>query len=81
MSSNQLRKLNAYPEWKSKNEIDEVKSFVLSIQNKQIPNYPASVQTTSKKRRYLEKFGKDYYVDTANRISGGVLTEIEVIEE
>jgi hypothetical protein len=73
MSSNQLRKLNSYPEWKSKKDIDEVKAFVLSIQNDEEPKYPASLSTRDK-RRYMEKFGKDYFVDTRGKFAGGVVT-------
>ena len=73
MSSSQLRKLNAYPEWKSKKEIDEVRAFVLSIQNQEEPKYPANFSTRNK-RRYQQKFGKDFFVDTQGEFSGGVVT-------
>ena len=62
MSSNKLRTLNSYPEWKTKRGIDEVRAFVSSIQNREEPNYPANL-TNEQKRRYMDKFGKDYYVE------------------
>ena len=77
MSSTQLRKLNAYPEWKTEQGINNVIKFVISLQDND-PNkvvYPQSVKTTIQKKRFMEKFGNgDFQVDTEKPIIGGVAT-------
>ena len=72
MSSNQLRTLNAYPEWKSEETINEVREFVLSIQNGDNLKYPVSVTSYRDRKRYMEKFGTDFWVNET--IIGGSIT-------
>jgi len=77
MSSTQLRKLNAYPEWKTEQGINDVIKFVISLQDNDANKvvYPQSVKTTIQKKRFMEKFGNgDFQVDTEKPIIGGVAT-------
>ena len=51
-----LRKLNAYPEWKSRNKIDDVATY---IKDGEMPTY---VKTKLQKQRYKDKYGANDFV-------------------
>jgi hypothetical protein len=51
-----LRKLNAYPEWKTKTKIDDVAKY---IQDDLLPPY---TKTTLQKTRYKEKYGTGDFI-------------------
>ena len=62
MTSTQLRTLNAYPDWNSVAQINQVKAYVVS--NYQV--YPPNL-SQRQQDRYDEKFGSNYEV-VANRL-------------
>ena len=51
-----LKKFNAYPEWKSKNKIDDVATY---IKDGEMPTY---VKTKLQKQRYKDKYGANDFV-------------------
>jgi len=64
MTSVELRKLNAYPEWRSDNKINAVIQYVQAIQNNN-PNPPINLQlypTQRKRQRFIEKFEQGFRV-------------------
>ena len=67
MTSKELRTLNAYPEWKSNDDIENVRNFVLSIQNNQPLNIPEELNNRQK-RRFYEKFINNYFVDDNGKL-------------
>ena len=51
-----LRKLNAYPEWKSKNKIDDVAKYIKDGE------MPTDIKTKLQKQRYKDKYGANDFV-------------------
>ena len=66
MSSQELRKLNAYPDWSTKKGIDDVIKYVESLPTN-TKKYPANL-TTRQRNRYDEKFENDYFVKPKRQI-------------
>ena len=65
MTSTQIKKLNAYPEWNSPNTYEQVLNYVQSINEDEEPQYPPNLNS-SKKARYKQKFSKDFIVEPLN---------------
>ena len=64
MTSVELRKLNAYPEWRNDNMIDAVTQYVQAIQNNN-PNPPINQQlypTQRKRQRFIQNFQQGFRV-------------------
>jgi len=62
MSSVELKKINAYWDWKDIQSIQQVWHFVTSVQSRRPDaelDYPPGL-TNSQKKRYKKKFGKDW---------------------
>ena len=62
MTSKELRKLNAYPEWKDFDKYEDVKLYAAS--RGIAPQYPDNI-TSQQKRRFIEKF-RDFQVGIRN---------------
>ena len=76
MTSVELRKLNAYPEWRDDNMIDAVTQYVQAIQNNN-PNAPINQQlypTQRKRQRFIQKFQQGFRVLNIN-LTWNVLSE------
>ena len=65
MTSLILRKLNAYPEFKEKEMINDIIEYIKS-KNTNNPKYPDNINTTRKKQRYIEKFNTDFDVENGS---------------
>ena len=64
MTSVELRKLNAYPEWRDNNKIVAVINYVQAIQNNN-PNPPVNAQlypTQRQQARFIQKFQQGFSV-------------------
>jgi hypothetical protein len=65
MTSTQIKKLNAYPEWNTLPTYESVLNFVQSINEDEEPQYPENLNN-SQKARYRQKFSKDFNVEPFN---------------
>lgn len=62
MTSVELRKLNAYPEWKNDNMITAVTNYVEALQQGN-PNPPIAIYATERQRaRFIQKFSQGFRV-------------------
>jgi hypothetical protein len=85
--STKLHTLNAYPEWHEDKLWKQVRSFVKSIQiNPQKAVYPKTMTDTQIRKRFHQKFHKDYEV-VNNRLyyrpkdaNGNYRLSLEIIE-
>jgi len=55
MTSTQIKKLNAYPEWNSPNTYEQVLNYTQSISENEEPQYPQNLNS-NQKARYKQKF-------------------------
>ena len=62
MTSTQIKKLNAYPEWNTLPTYESVLNFVQSINEDEEPQYPRNLNN-SQKTRFKQKFSKDFTVE------------------
>lgn len=65
MTSTQIKKLNAYPEWNSLNTYEQVLNYIQSINEDEEPQYPQNLNS-NQKARYKQKFSKDFNVEPFN---------------
>ena len=61
MTSTQIKKLNAYPEWNNPNTYEQALQYIQSI-NEEEPQYPPNL-SSQQKTRYKQKFSKDFIVE------------------
>jgi len=63
MTSTQIKKLNAYPEWNSPITYEQVLHYIQSInEEEEEPQYPPNL-TSQQKTRYRQKFSQDFIVE------------------
>ena len=62
MTSTEIKKLNAYPEWNTLPTYIQVMNYIQSINEDEEPEYPPNLNYNQKKR-YKEKFSKDFIVE------------------
>jgi len=62
MTSTQIKKLNAYPEWNNPNTYEQVLQYIQSINEDEEPQYPPNL-TSQQKTRYKQKFSQDFNVE------------------
>ena len=63
MTSTQIKKLNAYPEWNSPTTYEQVLNYIQSInEDEEEPQYPSNLKSYQK-ARYKQKFSKDFIVE------------------
>ena len=63
MTSNQIKKLNSYPEWHTILQLNAVKAYVNSINLvPPVPVYPPNIANVRQIKRYDKKFGHDFEV-------------------
>ena len=65
MNSTQIKKLNAYPEWNSLPAYIQVMNYIQSINEDEEPEFPSNMNSNQKKR-YQQKFSKDFIVEPHN---------------
>jgi hypothetical protein len=65
MTSTQIKKLNAYPEWNSLPAYIQVMNYIQSINEDEEPEFPNNMNSNQKKR-YQQKFSKDFIVEPHN---------------
>ena len=66
MTSTQIKKLNAYPEWNTPNTYIQVLNYIQSInEDEEEPQYPPNLNSIQK-TRYKQKFIKDFLVEPLN---------------
>ena len=65
MTSTQIKKLNAYPEWNTLPTYESVLNYIQSINEDEEPQYPENLKN-SQKARYKQKFSKDFNVEPFN---------------
>ena len=59
-----LRKLNAYPEWRTKSSIKSVAKYLDDVEkDKEQPSFPASIKTKHQQKRFTSKFGNNFQVE------------------
>ena len=65
MTSTQIKKLNAYPEWNTLPTYMQALNYIQSINEDEEPQYPETFNN-SQKTRYKQKFSKDFIVEPLN---------------
>ena len=65
MTSTQIKKLNAYPEWNSLPSYIDAMNYIQSINEDEEPQYP-NYFNSAQKKRYEQKFSKDFDVEPIN---------------
>jgi hypothetical protein len=61
MTSTQIKKLNAYPEWNSSITYEQVLVYIQSINEDKEPQYPPNLKSYQK-ARYKQKFSQDFII-------------------